>query len=96
MDSTSTGKPAASSQLSLVELEMIDFFVQFARMLNFPKSLGEIYGLLYCSSNPLTFDEVVHRIESRDFSIPERPAKLCIECDMRAYCDANWRFRTTS
>lgn len=41
-----------------------------------------------------TFDKVVHRIEGRDFSMPERPAKLCVECDMRAYCDArNWKFR---
>lgn len=41
-----------------------------------------------------TFDEVVHRIEQKDFTIPERPAKLCKECDMRHYCDAkNWRFR---
>ena len=25
---------------------------------------------------------------------PERPARLCKECDMRAYCDAkNWNFR---
>lgn len=40
-----------------------------------------------------TFDEVVARIEARDFRIPERPPKLCKECDMRHYCDAkNWHF----
>lgn len=40
-----------------------------------------------------TFDAVVGRIERKDFRIPERPAKLCLECDMRAYCDAkNWNF----
>lgn len=44
-----------------------------------------------------TFDEVVHRIETSDFGIPERPAKLCIECDMRAHCDAkNWKFKGAS
>ncbi|MBD2169251.1 ATP-dependent helicase [Calothrix membranacea FACHB-236] len=41
-----------------------------------------------------TFDEVVRRIEAKDFSIPERPTKLCKGCDMRFYCDAkNWSFR---
>jgi DNA helicase-2/ATP-dependent DNA helicase PcrA len=40
------------------------------------------------------FDEVVGRIESKDFSILERPAKLCKGCDMRFYCDAKrWQFR---
>jgi DNA helicase-2/ATP-dependent DNA helicase PcrA len=44
-----------------------------------------------------TFDEVVHRIESKNFTISERPAKLCIECDMRAHCDTkNWKFGTNS
>lgn len=41
-----------------------------------------------------TFDQVVGHIEAKDFRIPERPYKLCKECDMRHYCDAkNWRFR---
>ena len=35
-----------------------------------------------------TFDKVVKRIEVKDFSIPDRPAKLCEACDMRFYCDA--------
>jgi DNA helicase-2/ATP-dependent DNA helicase PcrA len=41
-----------------------------------------------------TFDQVVHRIEGKDFQIPERPTKLCKGCDMRFYCDAKtWKFR---
>jgi DNA helicase II / ATP-dependent DNA helicase PcrA len=44
-----------------------------------------------------TFDQVVSRIEARDFSIPERPQKACRDCDMKFYCDAkNWTFKTTS
>lgn len=43
-----------------------------------------------------TFDQVVHRIELKDFQIPERPTKLCKGCDMRFYCDAkNWKFKTS-
>lgn len=41
-----------------------------------------------------TIDRVVQRIENKDYQIPERPARLCKECDMRAYCDSkNWNFR---
>lgn len=41
----------------------------------------------------VAFDRVVGRIEGGDFAIPERPAKLCADCDMRFYCDLkNWRF----
>ena len=41
-----------------------------------------------------TFDDVVSRIEQKDFSIPARPDKACKECDMQSYCDAkNWIFR---
>jgi DNA helicase-2/ATP-dependent DNA helicase PcrA len=44
-----------------------------------------------------TFDQVVHRIEQRDYSISERPTKLCHSCDMRFYCDArNWKFKKKS
>lgn len=44
-----------------------------------------------------TFDAVVHRIEQKDFSIPERPHTLCPSCDMRFYCDCkNWKFRRES
>jgi DNA helicase-2/ATP-dependent DNA helicase PcrA len=42
------------------------------------------------------FDDIVARIERQDYSIAARPAKLCQNCDMRAYCDnKNWTFRTT-
>lgn len=42
-----------------------------------------------------TFDQVVQRIEGKDFAIPARPAKLCGDCDIRFYCDKkNWKFRS--
>ena len=34
------------------------------------------------------FDGVVERIEAKNFEISARPAKLCKNCDMKAYCDA--------
>lgn len=40
------------------------------------------------------FDDIVTRIERQDYQIAARPAKLCQNCDMRAYCDnKNWKFR---
>ena len=37
------------------------------------------------------FDEIVMRIEQRDYRMADRPFKLCLNCDMRAYCDTkNW------
>jgi len=40
------------------------------------------------------FDDIVARIERQDYAITARPAKLCLSCDMRAYCDnKNWKFR---
>ena len=35
-----------------------------------------------------TFDGIVARIENKDFEITARPARLCRNCDMQAYCDA--------
>lgn len=40
------------------------------------------------------FDDIVARIERQDYRMSARPAKLCPNCDMRAYCDnKNWTFR---
>jgi DNA helicase-2/ATP-dependent DNA helicase PcrA len=42
------------------------------------------------------FDDIVTRIEQQNYQIATRPAKLCLSCDMRAYCDnKNWKFRNT-
>jgi len=39
------------------------------------------------------FDDIVSRIERQDYQMAARPAKLCQNCDMRAYCDnKNWTF----
>jgi CRISPR/Cas system-associated exonuclease Cas4 (RecB family) len=39
------------------------------------------------------FDDIVARIERQDYRMAARPAKLCQNCDMRAYCDnKNWTF----
>jgi DNA-binding transcriptional regulator GbsR (MarR family) len=41
---------------------MIGLFVQFARLLGLPRSLAEIYGLLFISVTPLPMDELITRL----------------------------------
>ena len=40
------------------ETSIIEIFVRAASLVGLPKSIGEIYGLLFCASKPLTFDEL--------------------------------------
>lgn len=41
---------------------MIDSFVRASALIGLPRSIGEIYGLLYCSPVPLTFDDIEARL----------------------------------
>lgn len=41
---------------------MIDLFVNGVRVLGLPKSIGEIYGFLYISPEPRSFDEILERL----------------------------------
>ena len=48
--------------LEPVEVEVIQLFVQFSRALGQPRSLAEIYGLLFISPHPLTMDTLIERL----------------------------------
>ncbi len=54
--------PADSADLSPVEVGVIDFFVSAVKVIGMPKSLGEIYGLLFISQAPLTLDQLTRRL----------------------------------
>lgn len=41
---------------------MIEFFVRAANLMGLPKSIGEIYGLLFCADGALTFDDLERRL----------------------------------
>ena len=45
-----------------LELESIDFFVRLMSMLGMPRSVGEIYGLLYFSKDSLPMDQIASRL----------------------------------
>ena len=55
--------PAPAARLSLLETEIIDFFVQLSRLLGQPRSLAEIYGLLFISGRPLAMDDLIERLQ---------------------------------
>ncbi len=56
--------PAAQEMRARHELELegINYFVRFMNLLGLPRSVGEIYGLLYFSKDPLSMDEIVKRL----------------------------------
>ena len=45
-----------------LENEMIEYFVSFVQMLGLPKSVGQIYGILFASTEPLVMDDIVLRL----------------------------------
>lgn len=54
--------PAAAAHLSELEAGVIDLFVQVSRLLGQPRSLAEIYGLLFISARPLAMDDLIARL----------------------------------
>ena len=42
--------------------ESIDFFVRMMSIMGFPRSVGEIYGLLYFSQQPLSMDKIMDKL----------------------------------
>ena len=47
---------------SELEVEAIDFFVRMMSIMGLPRSVGEIYGLLYFSEIPLSMDDISSRL----------------------------------
>ncbi len=48
--------------LNALEIEIIDLFVQVSRMLGQPKSVAEIYGLLFAAAHALSMEEIMTRL----------------------------------
>jgi DNA-binding transcriptional regulator GbsR (MarR family) len=49
----------APAELSALERQVVDFFTDGVRLVGLPKSMGEIYGLLFISQKPLALDDLV-------------------------------------
>lgn len=50
------------NNLSPLETEVIDIFVSLVRLVGIPKSVAEIYGLLFVSPQPQPLDSIVNRL----------------------------------
>ena len=48
--------------LSDLEKEVIDLFVRMAGLLNLPRSVGELYGLLFISPEPLCINDCMDKL----------------------------------
>jgi len=63
VESAGSGMMVAGSRtLTEFEVQSIDLFVRIAHLIGIPKSVGEIYGLLFTSPEPLSFDDIVESL----------------------------------
>lgn len=53
----------ASHELDPLERQVVGIFVDGVRVLGLPRSIGEIYGLLFVSRSPLSLDDLVLRLK---------------------------------
>lgn len=55
-------KPSAA-RLSELDIEAIEMFISFLKLIGLPKSVGEIYGLLFVSTRPLSMDDLMEKLQ---------------------------------
>jgi HTH-type transcriptional regulator, glycine betaine synthesis regulator len=48
--------------LTRLEVESIEYFISFVQVLGLPKSVGEIYGLLFAAPQAISMDTVIARL----------------------------------
>jgi DNA-binding transcriptional regulator GbsR (MarR family) len=57
-----SSSPGVEEIYRQLEVEVIDLFVGLARVIGMPRSLGELYGLLFISRQPLPMDDIISRL----------------------------------
>ena len=73
-------RPKADSEarpLSEVELEVIDVCVRAATAFGASRSMGEIFGLIFCSARPVAFDDVVRSLGISSGSTSQGLRRMC-------------------
>ena len=64
LPASGTRKPGEGAALTPeFEAECVAFFVEAVQVFGVPPSVGQIYGLLYASPEPLSFSDIVERLE---------------------------------
>ena len=59
---TASSIASLATGLSASEREIIELFVQLAAVIGYPRSVGELYGMLFLSPDPLTADDLIERL----------------------------------
>jgi len=54
--------PRSAGRLTPAEREVVEFFVHLGRYLSLPRSVGEIYGILFATGGTMTLDGLVRRL----------------------------------
>jgi len=52
----------ATTRLDAIERQVVNVFVDGVRVLGLPRSIGEIYGLLFITPQPLSLDDLVLKL----------------------------------
>ena len=52
-----------SERLTRLDIEAIEMFISFLKLIGLPKSVGEIYGLLFVATKPLSMDDLIDRLQ---------------------------------
>ena len=51
------------ASLSELDIEAIEMFISFLKLIGLPKSVGEIYGLLFVAPRPLSMEDLMDRLK---------------------------------
>jgi len=54
---------SSAERLSDLEVEAIDLFISFMKLIGLPKTVGEIYGLLFVAGSPINADQIMERLQ---------------------------------
>ena len=63
MSSVAENVVVEESRLSELDIEAIEMFISFFKLIGLPKSVGEIYGLLFVATCPLSMEDLMDRLQ---------------------------------
>ena len=52
-----------AAELSELEKEVVEIFVRIAGVLSLPRSVGELYGILFISPDPMCIDDLMNKLK---------------------------------
>jgi DNA-binding transcriptional regulator GbsR (MarR family) len=71
MDAVPADESPPHQPLDALEQQVVSIFIDGVRVLGLPRSIGEIYGLLYISPLPLSLDDLAFRLQISKGSVSQ-------------------------